>query len=145
MPYNVGGCTSLLDLASKFPLLVAVLGLALFVQVANAQAPGAMLGTENVVESAQRKLVTERPGLVKQFTDLQSDFDKLDANPTEEQVRTVLKLTDACTDKTVKDVLSDSDLRRKVAWVLYLDTYSREGPDKANSLFVKSRGHTFKE
>ena len=66
---------------------------------------------------------------------LRADFDKLDAKPTEEQVHYVLSQTDSCTDVKPQDVLANPDESREVAWVLYLDAYSRGGQKRADKLF----------
>ena len=133
-----GGCTTLWHLAIQYPALVLSLALSGFAYQVNTQAPGNLMGTDAVLEQVQAKIVNANSGLPTQVNNLKVEFEKISAEPTEEQVRTVLKFTDACTDATVKDVLSSPVKRREAAWLLYLDVYSREGPKSANSLFAKS-------
>jgi hypothetical protein len=137
-----GGCTSLLHLAIQFPKITMMLGLAGMLHLLTIQAPGQMLGTEDVLRAAQAKIEQKHGGLDAKMLSLHDDFSKVYAEPTEEQVKTVLGYTDACTDRTVKDILSDPDMSREVAWLYFLDTYSREGPEKAEKLFIRPRGHT---
>lgn len=133
-----GSCTSLFHLAVQFPKIAMVVALAGFVQLANAHTPGNMMGTDSVLQDAQAQIEKANPTLQTEIVKLRADFDRVYKTPTEEQVRYVLSFTDSCTDKTVKEVLSNPDKRREAAWLLYLDTYAREGPSRANTLFVKN-------
>lgn len=144
MYFSFGGCTTLFHLAVRYPAVVLALSLSGFVYQANSQAPGNLMGTDGVLQEVQKQVVAKamkdsKGDLTAKVAGLKMEFDKVASDPTEEQVRTVLNFTDACTDATVKDVLSDPDKRREAAWLLYLDVYSREGPARANSLFPKQR------
>jgi hypothetical protein len=77
--------------------------------------------------------------LAAQVDNLRVDFDRLDAKPTEEQVRYVLSQTDSCTDVKPQDVLANPDESRKVAWVLYEDAYAKGGQKQADKLFKKKK------
>ncbi len=136
-----GGCTTLLSSAVKYSLVVMAIGLSAYVEKVNAQTPGSVLGTDQVMQGVQTNIVNEHPQLVSLLTQMQMDFSKSEVFPTEEQVRYVLSRTDSCTDRTVKDVLSDPDRRREVALIFYLDTYSKEGPKAAENVLVRLRGH----
>ena len=133
-----GGCSSLLHLAIQFPALVLALTLSGFIsQVPSNPGPGDRLGTQTVLVQVQDQIIKSHPDLMFKVVKLRADFDRLNAQPTEDQVRQVLHCTDACTDVSAKDVLSDPDERREAAWLLYLDTYSREGSTKAVKLFIR--------
>ncbi len=132
-------CTSLLNLVHRSPILVAAIGLTGIVNLANNPGPGDRYGTAEALTRIEQKLVSERSELRTQEVLLRANFDKLDAKPTEDQVRQVLKQTDACTDVNTQDVLDDPDESREVAYVLYLDAYSKGGIKQADQLFKKKK------
>lgn len=130
-----GGCTTLFHAMIRYRLVAVAVALAGFVHLVNAEAPGNLMGTDGVLMEAQKQIVLDHPGLPAQVEKVEIEFEKLDVVPTEDQIRYVLGFTDACTDTSVQDVLSNPDRRREAAWLFYLDTWSREGPDKANALW----------
>ncbi|HEY0221024.1 MAG TPA: hypothetical protein VGC58_02255 [Candidatus Paceibacterota bacterium] len=97
--------------------------------------PGDQLGTERLLASAESQVNRDYPWVKAQVQSLRTEFDRLNANPTEDQVREVLSVLEPCTDKQVEEVLSNPDDRREAAWLLYLSTYGKEGPQKAKQLF----------
>jgi hypothetical protein len=118
-------------------LLVLALGLAGFSQWASTSGPpGDSGGTEAMMNSAYTQLVKYYPWLPTQVESLRADFYKLKAEPSDEQVRHVLSILEPCTDMTVEEVQKDPAKRREAAWLLYLDTYAREGPKAAQQLFT---------
>lgn len=120
------------------PILLATIGLTQFVnQAGNNPGPGDRYGTAESLTQIENKLIQDRSELKAQMVLIQANFDKLDAKPTEDQVRYVLRKTDACTDVKVQDVMSNPDDSRHAAWILYLDTYSRGGVKEADQLFKK--------
>jgi hypothetical protein len=124
-----GGCSSLLHLAIQFPILVGALTLAGFAtQATSNPGPGDRLGTYGVLTQIQNRLVRSHPELATKAVQLRINFERLDVKPTEDQVRGVLAITDDCTDTNVQDILRDPDLSRKVAWLIYLQAYARDGP-----------------
>ncbi len=130
----LGGCTTLFHLLTRNSLVIAAVGMAGLVSAVNSQAPGDLLGTNSVLESYQEKLVVAQPNLPGKIQVLRMEFDRFDVVLTDEQVKYVLKFSDACTDAAVKDVLSNPDKRREAAWIYFLDLWSREGPVAANKL-----------
>jgi len=130
-----GGCSTLLHLFVRQPSIVLALGLAgLATQVPANPGPGDRYGTAESLTRLQNKLVAEHPGLAAKTVALLVDFDKLNAEqPTDEQIRSVLVKTEACTDINVQDLTPDE--RREVAQLLYLDSYAREGPVAAREFF----------
>ncbi len=141
----LGGCTTLFHLAVRYPLIVLSLSLAGFVsQVPSNPGVGDRMGTEAFLAQTQQSIISSHPGLPTESS-LKVRFDALSPVLTEDQVRQVLKFTDACTDVSVKDVLSNPDERRDAAWLFYLDTYAREGPTKADQLFVRRSPPTQKK
>lgn len=136
-----GGCTTLFHLAVRYPVIVLALGLAGFVtQVPSNPGPGDRFGTVGVLNSSQNKVVAVRPNLPTTIEGYRTNFNRLNSVPTEDQINRVLMLTDACTDTQAKDVLSNPDMTRDAGWLLYLDTASREGIVKADSLFNNRNG-----
>lgn len=129
------GCTSLLHLSYRTPILLTAFGLTWFASQANNPGPGERYGTAESLTKIEHQLIRENPYLATQAVHLRASFDKLNPQPTEEQVRKVLGVTDACTDINVRDVMANPDESREVAWVLYLDTVSKVGPDKAKLIF----------
>jgi hypothetical protein len=128
------GCSSWLHLGLQFPFLVGALtfgGLA--TQVQSNPGPGDRYGTAQSLTRLQNKIVVEHPELAAKTAELRVNFNNLDAKPTEDQVRLVLKQTDSCTDINVQD-LSPSE-RHEIAWILYIDSYAREGPVAAREIF----------
>jgi hypothetical protein len=131
-------CSSWLGLSHRTPILLAAIGLTQFTnQVGNNPGPGDRYGTADLLAQQEQRLVSERSELPAKVAYLRANFDKLDAKPTEDQVRLVLKRTDACTDTRTQDVLNNPDESREIAWILYLDTYSRGGIKEADQLFKK--------
>ncbi len=136
-----GGCTTLFHLAVRYPVLVLALGLAGFVsQVPSNPGPGDRLGTDGLLRSSQNRVMEIRSGLPTRVDNLKTSFSKLNAIPSQDQIQKVLMMTDACTDTRAEDVLSDPDMTRDTAWLLYLDTVSREGVPKADLLFNNRNG-----
>lgn len=132
------GCSSLLHLAIQFPVLVGAFTLAGFVtQVQSNPGPGDRHGTASSLARLEHKLVTEHPELAAQAVQLRVDFNRLNTEPTEDQIRQVLKQTDSCTDVNAQSL--NPDQRREAAWILYLDTVSRQGRQKADLIFVPQK------
>ena len=138
MYLNGGGCSGLLHLMVKFRILALAFTLTGVVAHLQAGAPGQMMGTESVMQSLQNEVLKTHPWLTTQVDSLRKDFDNFNVHPTEDQVRYVLSILEPCTDESVEDVLSDPELAREAAWLLYLDSYAREGPRAANQLFRQS-------
>jgi len=133
-----GGCTTLFHLAVKHPVLVLVFTLAgLGSQVQASTTPGDRMGTDAIMSQVEQSVLSTHPELPAQVERLRQEFEKLDVVPTEDQIRQVLSFTDPCTDKSVEEVLSDPGRRREAAWLLYLHTFGREGPEVADQLFLK--------
>lgn len=133
-----GACSGTFHLAVRNSLLVMALSLTGFFQYVSASGlPGDQIGSEVILESAQKQIVADYPWLPAQLESLRSDFDKLNAEPSEDQVRLVLSILEPCTDAVVEDVLKDPTKRREAAWLLYLDTYMRLGRTQAEQLFNK--------
>lgn len=130
-----GGCTTLFHLAVRYPVLVLFLGLGGLAHQVQSPGPGDRAGSEAVLAGMNDGFVAAHPELPEQARTLKANFDKTGFTPTEDQVGQVLRHTDACTDTSVKDVLSDPDKRWEAAWLFYLDTYSRDGPVAADKLF----------
>ncbi len=136
-----GACSGTFHLGVKYSMVVIALSLAGFTQYLTAAGlPGDQLGSQALLESAQEQLVKDAPWLPMQMASLRVDFDKLEAEPTEDQVRQVLSILEPCSDMTVKEVMKNPDERREAAWLLYLDVYVKEGKTKAEQLFNKQRG-----
>jgi len=131
-----GGCTSLLHTVLRRPILLAALGLTGLVSQVGSPGPGDRYGTDESLAQLEHQLITERSELAVQVVQLRTQFDRLNAEPTDDQIRQVLKWTDACTDVNVRDVRNNPDESREVAWILYLDAYSRHG--QAVDLLFKS-------
>lgn len=133
-----GGCTTLFHLFKLHPILILALALSgLASQVPSNPGPGDRYGTSGSLTQLEHKLVLEHPELANQVSQLRAHFVDLNVEPTEDQIRQVLTITDACTDVNVQDVLANPDERREAAWILYLDTVSREGSQKADMFFNK--------
>lgn len=131
-----GGCTTLFHLAVKFPLIVAILGLAGFAsQVPEKMGPGDRYGTASYLADIEKKLAADHPELAREYQELRAEFERINPQPSEGMVRQVLAHTDACTDVSGQDVLSDPDERREAAWLYYLNTYAREGPYNIERFF----------
>jgi hypothetical protein len=125
-----GGCTTLLHLIAQYGIVVLALGFSeLASQVPANPGPGDRYGTAGYLTRLQNQIVKEHPELAAKVLELRTEFDKNSIVLTEEQIRSVLAKTDACTDINVRDLGPDD--RRKVAWILFLDSYAREGPDAA--------------
>lgn len=136
-----GACSGTFHLAVRNSILVLALTLAGFTHYLSASGlPGDQLGSQALLESAQKQLVKDAPWLTMQMASLRADFDKLGAEPTEDQVRQILSILEPCSDMTVKEVMKNPDERREAAWLLYLDVYVKEGRTKAEQLFNKQRG-----
>ncbi len=135
--YGWFGCTTFFHLFATFRLVIAAVGMAGLVSYVQGQAPGNLMGTTAVLEKYQAQIVAQNPNLPGQVQVARMEFDKYEVRLTDEQVRYVLKFTDACTDANVRDVLSDPDKRREAAWIFFLDLWSREGPVAANKLLEK--------
>ncbi len=132
-----GGCTTLFHLAVRHPVIVLALTLGgLAYEVQQSPGPGDRMGTEAVLMQVQKGIIATHPSLPTKVDTLKVIFDTLSPVPTEDQVNQVLKYTDACTDVSAKDILSNPTSRREAAWLIYLDVYSREGPGAASKLFV---------
>ncbi len=135
-----GGCSSILHLAILHPILVGALGLAGFAsQVSSNPGVGDRLGTQRVLTATQNKIVRDNPSLATKTVALRADFDRLESTPTEDQVKSVLAITDACTDLSVQDVMKDPGLKKELAWIMFLDVYARDGPKKARELYKPPR------
>jgi hypothetical protein len=130
-----GGCTTLFHLAVRYPIIILALSFGGLVHEMQSPGVGDRMGTDAVLAQVQSEIVSTHPGLPMQVDGLKKSFEALSPKPTDAQIRQVLKFTDACTDASVKDVLSNPDKRREAAWLLYLYVYSREGPMKADKLF----------
>ena len=128
------GCSSWLHLAIQAPWLVGAMTLAGFAtQVPSNPGPGDRYGTAGSLTRLQNKIVAEHPELATEMVALRVNFDNLNAEATDDQIRSVLVKTDACTDISAQDLSPDE--RRNVAWLLSLDSYAREGPAAAMKLF----------
>lgn len=130
------GCSSLLNISYRSPILLAAIGLTGLISQTGNPGPGERYGTADSLAKIEQKLVSERSELRVQSDLIRVNFDKLNAQPTEDQVRLVLKQTDACTDVNVRGIMTDPDQSRQAAFILYLDAFSKGGIKQADSLFV---------
>jgi hypothetical protein len=130
-----GGCTTLFHLAVRYPILVLALTLTGFVHEVRAPGPGDRMGTVGVLSQLQQEIVKQHPDLPGRAHDLEGAFAVFEPALSEDAASYILSNTDACTDVSAEDILSDTDRRREAAWLFFLDTYSREGPMKAEQLF----------
>src|ERR1035437_7721487 len=91
-------CTSYFGLSHRTPILIAAIGLAgLINQTGNNPGPGERYGTVQSLAKLEHQLVKENPELATKAVELRANFDRLDAEPSEDQIRLVLTRTDACT------------------------------------------------
>lgn len=136
-----GGCSSILHLTYQYPILLVAYGILGFAAIPGTPGVGDRLGTRGILTAAQNKVVRANPALAANTVALRADFDQLRERPepTEDEIKAVLKITDACTDVSVQDVMKDSELRKQVAWIMYLDTYSRGDPKKSLELYKPPR------
>ena len=136
-----GACSGLFHLAVKNPILILALSLGGFISQATTGLPGDQLGTESVLESAQKNIVADYPWLPGQMETIRVEFEKLNPVISEESVRTLLSKLEPCSEMTVRDVLSDPAKRREAAWLLYLDAYARGGGPPATKRQVSLNKH----
>lgn len=131
-----GGCTTLLHLFVRQPILVLALGLSGLASQVPTGNPGLgdRFGTADSLARLEHQIVKENPQIAAQTAALRARFDSLGLSPSDEQIGQVLNLTDACTDIRVQDL--NPDERREAGWLLYLDTVSRRGAKAADSLFA---------
>jgi hypothetical protein len=122
-----GGCSTLFHLFVRHPLAVSVLGLSVLATYSQSQplGPGQRMGSDAALSSIEHQLLNDNPGLAKQLADLRADFDRTESVPTEEDIRSILRYTDACTDVEPRDILRDDQLRDEAGWLYYLDTRRR--------------------
>jgi hypothetical protein len=138
--FTIGGATTFFHLAAKNPaaaIIVLAVGLSgLGGHVSANPGPGDRYGTSSILNAAGDRLVREHPELVAKVAEVRQRFQALkNTEPNEEQVRKVLRVTDAATDARVRDVMADPERRKEAAWLIYLDVYGREGPQAAAKLF----------
>jgi len=135
---TLGGMTTLFHLFVRHPILVLVLGLTGFANlIASNPGVGDRYGTDGWLAHYEKRIVQEHPELANQAMGLRTQFDALGAQPTGDQVRQVLEVTDAATDPDPGDVLANDTDRREAGFMLYLDAYHRDGMKAANQLFNK--------
>ena len=132
-----GGCSTFFHLAVKYPFPVLGLTLSGFGFFIQNHGPGDRIGADALMKSVGDEMVQVNPALPAQVENLRRRFEALEPVLTEDQARQVLKCTDACTDASVDGILSSPELSREAAWLLYLDTYAREGHERADIIFRK--------
>jgi hypothetical protein len=128
-----GGCSTAFHLFVRHPLAVgalSLLGLAGWLQ-SQPMGPGQRMGADAALARAEYTLLVHTPGLSDQIRGLRTVFDGMNIEPTEEQVHAVLRVTDACTDLDVRDVMKNPDLKKQAAWLYFLDAYARGRGDPA--------------
>ena len=128
-----GGCTTLLHLFVRHPILVLALGFSgLASQMPSNPGPGDRYGTDGSLIQLEQNIIREHPELAGQAVALRAEFDRLYKAETGSQAR-VLEITDACTDIQALN----PDENREVAWLVFLDSYSRDGPGGAGLIFKR--------
>ena len=135
-----GGCTTLLHLFVRHPILVLALGLAGFAaQVPANPGPGDRLGTNAMLSGMEHRYLADHPDMTVRFEEIKAYFDSLHLEATGEEIADFLRYTDPCTAAHTQDIMRDASLRREATFLLYLDAYGRNGPSAARKLFADSR------
>ena len=131
-------CGGILPLIVKYRALLIVYTLSEMTALGTHGVPAQKFGVERTFRTTLEYILTSKDASITyQLKEAEKEFRDLEIEPSEDQIKQVLHVTDRCSDLRAGEILNDPKMSRDVTLIFYLDLRKKIGKEKTIEFFHK--------